>query len=70
MSAKGPELAGITVEYRENPIRQIALNIRFDPAYLVSLTDSDAKIDEMIQVVQHHSLALQIQVSALCEKKE
>lgn len=67
---QGPELAGITVEYRENPIRQIALNIRFDPAYLVSLTDSDAKIDEMIQVVQHHSLALQIEVSAQREKKE
>ena len=67
---QGPELAGITVEYRENPIRQIAFNIRFDPAYLVSLTDSDAKIDELIQAVEHRSLALQIKVNAEREKTE
>ena len=67
---QGPELADVTIEYREKPICKVALNIRFDPAYLVSLTDSDAKIDEMIQAVQHHSLALQIEVSAQREKKE
>ena len=67
---QGPELAGITVEYRGNPIRQIAFNIRFDPAYLVSLTDSDAKIDEMIQAVEHRSLALRIELKAERQKKE
>lgn len=67
---QGPELAGVTVEYRENPIRQIAFNIRFDPAYLVSLTESDAKIDDMIQAVEQRSLAPQIEVKAEHEKKE
>jgi hypothetical protein len=67
---QGPELAGITVEYRENPMRQITFNIRFDPAYLVSLTDSDAKIDKLIQAVEHRSLALQIKVNAEREKTE
>jgi hypothetical protein len=54
---QGPELAGVNIEYRENKIRQIAFCIQFDPSKLVSLTDSDAKIDEMIQAVQHRSLA-------------
>jgi len=61
---QGPELAGVTIEYRENRIRQIAFNIRFDPANLVSLTDADAKIDEMIQAVERRSLALLIEVKA------
>jgi len=54
---QGPELAGVTIEYRENKIRQIAFSIRFDPSKLVSLTDSDDKLDEMIQAVQRRSLA-------------
>jgi hypothetical protein len=61
---QGPELAGVTIEYRENQIRQIAFNIRFDPANLASLTNSDAKIDDMIQAVERRSLALQIEVKA------
>ena len=61
---QGPELAGVTIEYRENRIRQIAFNIRFDPANLVSLTDADAKIDEMIQAVERRSLALLVEVKA------
>jgi hypothetical protein len=61
---QGPELAGLTIEYRENQIRQIAFNIRFDPANLASLTNSDAKIDDMIQAVERRSLALQIEVKA------
>lgn len=67
---QGPESAGITVEYQENPIRQIAFNIQFDPAYLVSLTDSDAKIDELIRAVEQRSLALQIETNADRRKKE
>jgi len=61
---QGPELAGVTIEYRENRIRQIAFNIRFDPANLVSLTDADAKIDEMIQAVERRSLALVVDAKA------
>ena len=61
---EGPELAGVTNEYRENKIRQIAFSIRFDPSKLVSLTDSDAKLDEMIQAVQRTSLALQNEVES------
>jgi len=61
---QGPELAGVTIEYRENQIRQIAFNIRLDPANLVSLTDSDAKIDDRIQAVERRSLALQMEVKA------
>jgi hypothetical protein len=59
---QGPELAGVNIEYRENKIRQIAFSIRFDPSKLVSLTDSDAKLDEMIQAVQRRSLALREEV--------
>jgi hypothetical protein len=61
---QGPELAGVNIEYRENKIRQIAFSIQFDPSKLVSLTDSDAKIDEMIQAVQHRSLALRDEVES------
>jgi hypothetical protein len=61
---QGPELAGVTIEYRENQIRQITFNIRFDPANLASLTNSDAKIDDMIQAVERRSQALQIEVKA------
>jgi hypothetical protein len=57
-------LAGVTIEYRENKIRQIAFNIRFDPANLVSLRESDAKIDEMIQDVERRSLALLVDTKA------
>ena len=61
---QGPELAGVTIEYRENKIRQIAFNIRFDPANLVSLREPDAKIDEMIQAVERRSLALLVDAKA------
>jgi len=61
---QGPELAAITIEYRENKIAQIAFRIRFDTSKLVSLTDSDAKIDEMIHTVQHKSLALRGEVES------
>jgi hypothetical protein len=62
--SQGPELAGVNIEYRENKIRQIAFSIRFDPSKLVSLTDSDAKLDEMIQAVQRRSLALRDEVES------
>ena len=61
---QGPELAGVTIEYRENKICQIAFSVRFDPSNLVSLTDSDAKLDEMIQAVQRRSLALRDEVES------
>jgi hypothetical protein len=50
---QGSELAGVTIEYRENKMRQVAFSIRFDPSKLVSLTDSGAMLDEMIQAVRH-----------------
>jgi len=59
-----PKLTGVTIECRENKIRQIAFNIRFDPSKLVSLTDSDAKLDEMIQSVQRRSQALRDEVES------
>ena len=61
---QGPELTGVTIEYRENRFRQIAFKIRFDPANLTSLTATDAKVDDMIQAVERRSLALQIEVKA------
>ena len=61
---QGPELASATIEYRENKIRQVALSIQFDPSRLVALTDSDAKLDEMIQAVQRRSLALRDEVES------
>jgi len=61
---QGPELAGTTIEYRENKIRQVALSIQLDPSKLVSLTNSDAKVDEMIQTVQRESLALRDEVES------
>ena len=64
---QGPELAGVTIEYRESKIRQI-ISIRFDASKLVSLTDSDAKLDEMIQVVQRRSLALRDEVESELRK--
>src|SRR5215813_2255361 len=65
---QGPELASATIEYRENKIRQVAFSIRFDPSKLVSLTDSDAKLDEMIQAVQRRSLALRDEVESELRK--
>jgi hypothetical protein len=59
---QGPELAGVTIEYRENKMRQVAFSIRFDPSKLVSPSDSDAMLDEMIQAVQRTSLALRDEV--------
>jgi hypothetical protein len=59
LSLQGAEDA--TIEYRS---RQIAFNIRFDPANLVSLWESDAKIDEMIQAVERRSLALLAEAKA------
>jgi hypothetical protein len=59
---QGSELAGVTIEYRENKMRQVAFSIRFDPSKLVSLTDSGAMLDEMIQAVQRTSLALRDEV--------
>src|SRR5713226_9443505 len=61
---QGPELAAVTIEYRENKICQIASSVRFDPSNLVSLTDSDAKLDEMIQAVQRRSRALRDEVES------
>ena len=61
---QGPELAGTTIEYRENKIRQVAFSIQLDPSKLVSLTNSDAKVDEMIQTVQRESLALRDEVES------
>src|SRR5215472_18117303 len=65
---QGPELASATIEYRENKIRQVAFSIRLDPSKLVSLTDSDAKRDEMIQAVQRRSLALRDEVESELRK--
>jgi hypothetical protein len=65
---QGPELAGVTIEYRESKIRQITFSIWFDASKLVSLTDSDAKLDEMIQVVQRKSLALRDEVGSELKK--
>jgi hypothetical protein len=61
---QGPELAGATIEYRENKIRQVAFSIRFDTSQLVSLTDSSARLDEMIHAVQRKSLALRDEVES------
>lgn len=61
---QGPELASATIEYRENKIRQVAFSIRFDPSKLVSLTESDAELEEMIQAVQRRSLALRGEVES------
>jgi hypothetical protein len=61
---QGPELAGATIEYRANKIRQVAFNIRCDPSKLVSLTDSDAELDEMIHTVQRKSLTLRDEVES------
>jgi len=61
---QGPELANATIEYRENKICQVAFNIRFDPSKLVSLTDSDDKLDEIINAVQRKSLALRYEVES------
>ena len=60
---QGPELASITIEYRENKICQVALRIRFDPSKLTSLRDSDAKLDEAIEAVERKSLALREEVT-------
>jgi hypothetical protein len=61
-------LAGVTIEYRESKIRQITFSIRFDSSKLVSLTDSDAELDEMIQAVQRKSVALRDEVEAELRK--
>jgi hypothetical protein len=61
---QGPELAAVTIEYRENKMGQVAFSIRLDTSKLVSVTDSDAKIDEMIHAVQRKSLALQDEVES------
>ena len=39
-------------------------SIQLDPSKLVSLTNSDAKVDEMIQTVQRESLALRDEVES------
>ena len=61
---QGPELAAVTIECRENKIGQVAFSIRFDTSDLVSLADSDAKIDETIHAVQRKSLALRDKVES------
>jgi len=61
---QGPELAGATIEYRANKIRQVAFSIRCDPSKLASLTDSDAELDEMIHTVQRKSLRLRDEVES------
>jgi hypothetical protein len=58
----------VTIEYRESKIRQITFSIRFDSSKLVSLTDSDAELDEMIQAVQRKSVALRDEVEAELRK--
>lgn len=58
----------MTIEYRESKIRQITFSIRFDSSKLVSLTDSDAELDEMIQAVQRKSVALRDEVEAELRK--
>ena len=42
---------------------QVTLNIRVDPSKLVSLRNSDANLDEMIEAVEQKSLALSDQTN-------
>ena len=44
---EGPELTGATMEYRDDKICQVTLNIRFGPSNLVSLRNCDSKLDDI-----------------------
>lgn len=54
---QGSELTDVTLEYRKSKICRTMLSIRFDSFKLLSLRNSDAELDKMIEEIEQKSLS-------------